>query len=133
MQQVHRLSGIKHHHAVFDDLEAEDDDDEDLLRDDFSLNKMIILVTSAGKVSNKREYIGCFVVKSVQIIKSFLQFPHRELIFEALFIAPACSRVRYRCPIFCPSVRPSVRLTFDIYVKVSILINYKTKQPSNLA
>ena len=36
------------------------------------------------------------------------------------------------------SVRPSVRLstfmsTFDIYVKVSILINYKTKQPSNLA
>ena len=36
------------------------------------------------------------------------------------------------------SVSPSVRLstlmsTFDIYVKVSILINYKTKQPSNLA
>ena len=35
-------------------------------------------------------------------------------------------------------VRPSVRLstfmsTFDIYVKVSILINYKTKQPSSLA
>ena len=55
-----------------------------------------------------------------------------------LFIAPACSRVRYRRPIFRPSVRPSVRLstfmsTFDIYVKVSILINYKTKQPSNLA
>ena len=36
------------------------------------------------------------------------------------------------------SVRPSVRLStfmwkFDIYVKVSILIKYKTKQPSNLA
>ena len=36
------------------------------------------------------------------------------------------------------SVRPSVHLStfmskFDIYVKVSILINYKTKQPSNLA
>ena len=32
------------------------------------------------------------------------------------------------------SVRPSTfMLTFDIYVKVSILINYKTKQPSNLA
>ena len=55
-----------------------------------------------------------------------------------VFIAPACSRVRYRCPIFCPSVRQSVRLstfmsTFDIYVKDSILINYNTKQPSNLA
>ena len=55
-----------------------------------------------------------------------------------IFIAPACSRVRYRCPIFRQSVCPSVRLstfmsTFDIYVKVSILINYKTKQPSNLA
>ena len=36
------------------------------------------------------------------------------------------------------SVSPSVHLstfmsTFDIYVRVSILINYKTKQPSNLA
>ena len=38
----------------------------------------------------------------------------------------------------CLSIRPSVRLLtfmskFDIYVKVSILINYKTKQPSNLS
>ena len=33
-----------------------------------------------------------------------------------------------------PSVRPSKFMSkFDIYVKVSILINYKTKQPSNLA
>ena len=57
---------------------------------------------------------------------------------STLFIAPACSRVRYRRPIFRPSIRLSVRLstfmsTFDIYVKVSSLINYKTKQPSNLA
>ena len=79
--------------------------------------------------------------------------------FVDIFIAPACSRVRYRHPIFCPSVllstfmcdigarlsihlsvRPSlcpsvnssVMSKFDIYVKVSILINYKTKQPSNL-
>ena len=50
------------------------------------------------------------------------------------FISPACSRVRYRRPIFCPSVRLSTfMLTFNIYVRVSILINYKTKQPSNLA
>ena len=27
----------------------------------------------------------------------------------------------------------SLKSTFDVYVKVSILINYKTKQPSNLA
>ena len=55
-----------------------------------------------------------------------------------IFIAPACSRVRYRRQIVRPSLSLSVRLstfmsTFDIYVKVSILINYKTKQPSNLA
>ena len=34
------------------------------------------------------------------------------------FIAPACSRVRYRRPIFCPSVRPSVRPSVNIYVDV---------------
>ena len=54
-----------------------------------------------------------------------------------IFIAPACSRVRYRRPSVRsvrPSVRPSTFMSmFDIYVKVSILINYKTKQPSNLA
>ena len=59
-------------------------------------------------------------------------------LFFVIFIAPACSRVRYRRPIFCPSTRSSVRLStfmlkFDFYVKVSILINYKTKQPSKLA
>ena len=49
-----------------------------------------------------------------------------------VFIAPACSRVRYRRPIFC---RPSINIYVDVrhYVKVSILVNYKTKQPSNLA
>ena len=46
--------------------------------------------------------------------------------------------LRHRRPLFRMSVHSSVRLstfmsTFDIYVKVSILINYKTKQPSNLA
>ena len=35
-------------------------------------------------------------------------------------------------PSVCPSVNSSVMSKFDIYVKVSILINYKTKQPSNL-
>ena len=51
-----------------------------------------------------------------------------------LFVAPGCSRVRCRRPLFCPSVRLSTFMSkFDIYVRVSILINYKTKQPSNLA
>ena len=36
------------------------------------------------------------------------------------------------CLSVCPSVNSSVMSKFDIYVKVSILINYKTKQPSNL-
>ena len=40
-------------------------------------------------------------------------------------------------PLFRSSVRPSVNSSvtskLNIYVKVSILINYKTKQPSNLA
>ena len=40
-----------------------------------------------------------------------------------------CLSVR---PSFCLSVNSSVMSKFDIYVKVSILINYKTKQPSNL-
>ena len=36
------------------------------------------------------------------------------------------------CPSVCPSVNSSVMPKFYIYVKVSILINYKTTQPSNL-
>ena len=71
-----------------------------------------------------------------------LSVNYLTVMYLLIIIAPACSRVRYRRPIFCPSVRPSVRQsvrlstfmsTFDIYVKVSILINYKTKQPPNLA
>ena len=53
---------------------------------------------------------------------------------------PDLPTLRHRCPLFHSSVCSSVRLSvnssvmskFDIYVKVSILINYKTKQPSNL-
>ena len=46
-----------------------------------------------------------------------------------------CARFSIRlsiCPSVCPSVNSSVMSKFGIYVKVSILINYKTKQPSNL-
>ena len=54
---------------------------------------------------------------------------------------PNLLTLRHRCPLFHssvrlsvhPSVNSSVMPKFDIYVKVSILINYKTKQQSNLA
>ena len=51
---------------------------------------------------------------------------------------PDLLTLQHRRPLFRMSVHSSVRLStfmskFDIYVKVSILINYKTKQPSNLA
>ena len=44
-----------------------------------------------------------------------------------IFIAPACSRVRYRRPIFCPSVRPSVSVcpSVNIYVDVRHLCQSK--------
>ena len=37
---------------------------------------------------------------------------------EHVFIAPACSRVQYRRPIFRQSVRQSVRPSVNIYVDV---------------
>ena len=51
---------------------------------------------------------------------------------------PDLPTLQHRHLLFCSSVRLSVHLStfmsrFDIYVKVSILINYKTKQQSNLA
>ena len=70
-----------------------------------------------------RSYPWCFTM-NCQVFFSF----------TLIFIAPACSRMRHRCPLFHSSVRLSTFMSkFDIYVKVSILINYKTKQPSNLA
>ena len=49
---------------------------------------------------------------------------------------PDLLTLRHRRPLFRSSVHSSVCLStfmskFDIYIKVSILINYKTKQPSN--
>ena len=51
-----------------------------------------------------------------------------------LSVCPSvCFSIRLSvCPSVCPSVNSSVMSKFDVYVKVSILINYKTKQPSNL-
>ena len=54
---------------------------------------------------------------------------------------PDLLSLRHRCPVFHSSVRSSVRLSLnssvmskiDIYVKVSILINYNSTTPSYLA
>ena len=70
-----------------------------------------------------------FLHKNICCSDNALFFNQKVLVF---FVAPAFSRVRYI------GIRFSVHLStfmsmFDIYVKISILINYKTKQPSNLA
>ena len=71
------------------------------------------------------------VFKIILTVKSLSKIIADDIL---IFVAPACSRVRYRRPLFRPSVCLSTfMLKFDIYVKVSIQINYKTKQPSNLA
>ncbi|XP_065936544.1 ER membrane protein complex subunit 1 isoform X2 [Magallana gigas] len=59
-QQLQKLQGHRHHHH---DTEAmaesgSDDDDEDLTRDEFNLNKLIVLVTGAGKVFGVRSTNG---------------------------------------------------------------------------
>ena len=51
---------------------------------------------------------------------------------------PDLLTLQHRRPLFCMSVHLSIRLStfmwkFDIYVKISILIKYNTKQPSKLA
>ena len=56
-----------------------------------------------------------------------------SLTFRLCDIGARFSIRPFVCPSVCPSVSSSIMLKFDIYVKVSILINYKTKQPSNLS
>ncbi|KAJ8320425.1 hypothetical protein KUTeg_002012 [Tegillarca granosa] len=51
IQQVHKLQGHRHHHVLDSDtMDDEEEDEEELTRDEFNLNKMIILVTAAGKI-----------------------------------------------------------------------------------
>ena len=52
---------------------------------------------------------GLFGILSMSLSISDRSRAGFKIMFPRLFIAPACSRVRYRRPIFCPSVRPSVR------------------------
>ena len=83
--------------------------------------------------------VSCILChQGVQLILAYIWV--RPAIFVAgkdregmFFVEPACSRVLLVAGCYI-GVCFSVSLSkFDIYVKVSILINYKTKQPSNLA
>ncbi len=53
---IHKLQGHRHHasmvsHEAEEDMEeSEEDTEEELTRDDFNLNKIMILVTGSGKV-----------------------------------------------------------------------------------
>ena len=56
-----------------------------------------------------------FVV--ILIVSILCLFMHYEIVCLLLYpfiIAPACSRVRYRRPIFHPSVLPSVNIYVDV-------------------
>ena len=102
-----------------------DSNDNPRLIFDLSLAMSDLLPHSIGLY---RGNSGC------QVFLFFLFFPIFSgfLYFLSHLLVAGCDiGVRF-------SVRPSLRLstfmlTFDIYVKVSILINYKTKQPTNLA
>ena len=101
--------------------------------DDFVRNGMDNPLSPAEKRPSQKHLLEVSAAQQRQ--QELLHQQRRGSVsWKFIFIARACSRVRYRRPIFCPSVRLSTFMSmFDIYVKVSILINYKTKQPSNLA
>ena len=71
----HRLFSPHHHHhhaAILDDVDSDDDDsvdddndddddDEYLTRDEFNLHKIIVTVTSAGKVGSVSTCFVCVI------------------------------------------------------------------------
>ena len=52
INQFLRLQGVKHHTSV-DELEEEE---EDVLRDEFSIHKMVVMITEPGKVCLQINY-----------------------------------------------------------------------------
>ncbi|VDI41926.1 Hypothetical predicted protein, partial [Mytilus galloprovincialis] len=60
-KQLHKLQGHRHHlmeNSDGSDEEEDEDDDEEMTRDEFNLNKMIVIVTSAGKVYGMKSTNG---------------------------------------------------------------------------
>ncbi|XP_052082314.1 ER membrane protein complex subunit 1-like isoform X2 [Mytilus californianus] len=61
-KQLHKLQGHRHHLMENSDgsVEEEEDEDEDeeMTRDEFNLNKMIVIVTSAGKIYGMKSTNG---------------------------------------------------------------------------
>ena len=67
---------------------------------------MVSWTTKTDQTTGMCSLLLVFVGPHVQVV-----FSHDVLIF---IIAPAFSRVRYRRPIFRPSVRPSVNIYVDV-------------------
>ena len=49
-----------------------------------------------------------FRIMYANVLKFYIWIPHEKIGDPYFFVAPAYSRVRYRHPLFCPSVCPSV-------------------------
>lgn len=61
LHQIQRLQGVKHQHISED--EEDEEDDIDVLRDEFSLHKMLVLITEPGKVGIHAMFTNSTTVK----------------------------------------------------------------------
>ncbi|KAH3823998.1 hypothetical protein DPMN_125826 [Dreissena polymorpha] len=59
LEHLHRLQGVKQTSGVI--AEEEEEDEEDLLRDEFSLHKMMVMITEPGKIIGMRSQNGHIV------------------------------------------------------------------------
>ena len=71
---------------------------------------------TANILYTNRRYTGSSYLVTDAIWLCFSAKPN----YYTIFIAPACSRVRYRRPIFRPSVRPSVRQSVRPSIRPSV-------------
>ncbi|XP_060066687.1 ER membrane protein complex subunit 1-like [Ylistrum balloti] len=58
IQQLQKLQGHRHHGILEADAIEGDEEEEELTRDEFNINKMIVLVTGAGKIFGLRSTNG---------------------------------------------------------------------------
>ncbi|OWF43072.1 ER membrane protein complex subunit 1-like [Mizuhopecten yessoensis] len=58
IHQLQKLQGHRHHSVLEADALEEDEEEEELTRDEFNINKMIVVVTGAGKIFGLRSTNG---------------------------------------------------------------------------